>query len=96
MLLVCHRVLQLLKMIIISKQKQLSEIDLCSFVAKLSLVTRPKFYTDRVNSWLVIQNLATHVEFRHMVWLICCITQENAVKYGKVVYSLAKSDSNGM
>ena len=44
------------KKIATSKQKQLSKIRLCSFVAQLSLVNQSKFYANRVNSWLVIQN----------------------------------------
>ena len=49
---------ELFKKIVTSKQKQLSNICLCSFVALLSLVNQPKFYADRVNSWLAIQNFS--------------------------------------
>ena len=50
------------------------------------MVNRPKFYTYRVNS----QILVTHVEFRRMEPFTSCVTEENAVNYRKVAYSLGE------
>ena len=49
------------------------------------IIAQTKFYANRVN---IIKILVTHVEFRCMARLTGCVTQENVVKYGKVVYSL--------